>query len=469
MVQREEKKKTSPRRKAVASMGVQHPDAAGIDIGSRSHWVAVPADRDQEAVREFGGFTGDLHHLADWLKRCGIKTVAMESTGVYWIPLYDVLEMRGLKVLLVNASHLRNVPGRKSDVKDCQWIQQLHCFGLLRGSFRPPEEILELRAYMRQRERLIVDAARHVQHMQKALLEMNVQLHHVLSDLTGVTGMAIVRAIVGGERDSSKLAELRDRRCRQPKERIAAALQGTFKREHLFVLGQSLRAYDMHQEMLRECDQLIEQKLGELAAQSESPSEPCPPPRHGSPKANQPRFEIQSPLHRICDGVDVTQIEGLAPATALNLVAEVGRDMSRWPTEKHFTSWLNLAPGTRITGGKRISGRRGPAKNRAGLALRQTAISVGRTDTALGSFYRRLAARGGPARAAVATARKIAILYYRALKYGHAFVEIGAAAYEQEQRERQIRALHKRASTLGYQLSPRSVEPAAADDRREVT
>jgi transposase len=462
MVQREEKKRA--RRKAGESMAVRHPDAAGIDIGSRSHWVAVPADRDEEAVREFGGFTGDLHHLADWLKRCGIKTVAMESTGVYWIPLYDVLEERGFEVLLVNASHLRNVPGRKSDVKDCQWIQQLHSFGLLRGSFRPPEEILELRTYMRQRERLIVDAARHVQHMQKALLEMNVQIQHVLSDLAGVTGLAIVRAIVGGERDRSKLAELRDPRCKQPKERIEAALQGTFKREHLFVLMQSLRGYDLHQELLRECDQLIERKLGELAARSESPSEPCPPSRHSSPRANQPRFEIQSPLHRICGGVDVTQIQGLAPATALNLVAEVGRDMSRWPTEKHFTSWLNLAPGTRITGGKRISGRRGPSKNRAGLALRQAAVAVGRTDTALGAFYRRLAARGGPARAAVATARKIGILYYRTLKYGHAFVEIGCAAYEQEQRERQLRALNKRAASLGYQLSPRPAEPAAAAD-----
>lgn len=462
MVQQEGTKKKKKSSGAVAAMGVMRPHAAGIDIGSRSHWVAVPADRDEMPVREFGGFTDQLYRLADWLKSCGIETVAMESTGVYWIALYDVLESRGFEVLLVNASHLRNVPGRKSDVKDCQWLQQLHSYGLLRGSFRPPQEVLELRAYMRQRERLIQGAVQPVQHMQKALLEMNLQVHHVLSDLTGSTGMAIVRAIVAGERDGHKLAEHRDRRCRQSKEQIAKALQGTYKKEHVFALTQALRLYDVYQEQLQACDNEIERKLSEMAERRPTPSEPCPKPRHGAPKNNQPRFEIQSPLHRICGGVDLTQVHGLAPATALNVLSEVGQDMSRWSTEKHFTSWLNLAPGTRITGGKSQSGRRGPSKNRAGLALRQAAVSVGRTDTALGAFYRRHASRTSPASAAVATARKIAVLIYRALKYGLAFVEAGAAAYEQQQRERQLRALTKRAASFGLKLLPETTDLAAA-------
>lgn len=465
MVQHE--KKSKPRRMgqvAAKEMPMVHPDAAGIDIGSRSHWVAVPADRAAEPVCEFSSFTGDLNRLADWLVRCGIKTVAMESTGVYWIPLFEVLEARGLEVLLVNAAHLSNVPGRrKSDVLDCQWIQRLHSFGLLRGSVRPPEPIVELRAYVRQRGRIVQDAARHVQHMQKALLEMNVQVHHVVSDLVGVTGMRIVRAILAGERDGHKLAELRDGRCRQPKERIAAALQGNYKREHLFVLEQALAMYDAHQRLLEACDHRIEALLAELSARREDPTEPCPPRRHGRPTNNQPTFEIQSPLHRLCGSVDLTQIPGLAPATALKVVTEIGTDVSRWPTEKHFTSWLNLAPGTKITGGKLLSARRAPSKNRAGQALRQAALSVGRTDTALGGFYRRIAGRAGPGKAAVATARKLGVLVYRALKHGQAFVDAGLAVYEAQQNARRVQHLKKRAATLGFQLLPVPAEaPAGA-------
>lgn len=473
MVQSKTKKKKSRRTPCQEPRSCQAPaeempvvqsNAAGIDIGSRSHWVAVPADRDAQSVREFSSFTGDLHRLADWLASCGITTVAMESTGVYWIPLFEILEERGVEVLLVNAAHLRNVPGRrKSDVLDCQWIQRLHSFGLLRGSVRPDAQIVELRAYVRQRTRIVQDAGRHIQHMEKALLEMNVQIHHVLSDLTGVTGMRIVRAILAGEQDGHKLAELRDGRCRQPKERIAAALQGNYKREHLFVLEQALTAYDLHQRMLAQCDQRLETLLAELPARSEAHEQPCPPPRHGKPTHNQPRFEIQSPLHRLCGNVDLTQIPGLAPATALLIVSEIGTDVSRWPTEKHFTSWLNLAPGTKITGGKLISARRAPSKNRVGQALRQAAVSVGRTDTALGGFYRRIAARCGAAKAAVATARKLGVLVYRALKYGMAFVETGLAVYERQQNDRLVQHLQKRAAALGYQLLPAPVEaPAGA-------
>lgn len=455
MVQNEKRgSQGTKRRSATASMPVLLPDAAGIDIGSRSHWVAVPADRDETPVREFSTFTVDLNQLAEWLASCGVKTVAMESTGVYWIPAFEVLEAAGFEVLLVNAAHVRNVPGRKSDVLDCQWIQRLHSLGLLRGSFRPSAELVELRAYMRQRERLVQDAARHVQHMQKALMEMNLQVHHVLNDITGVTGMRIIKAILGGERDGQKLAELRDPRCQQPKERIAAALQGNCKREHLFVLDQALTAYEAYQRLMAQCDERIEQILDELSTRSKPCTQPCPPPRHGRAHNKQPKFEIQSPLHRICADVDLTQIPGIAPATALNLIAEIGTDITRWPTEKHFTSWLNLAPGTKITGGKLLTARRGPSKNRAGLVLRQAAVSVGRTCTALGSFYRRLAARRGKGKAVVATARKLGVLVYRALKYGEAFVEAGLEAYEAEQNKRLLRYLEKRATSLGYQLAP---------------
>jgi transposase len=462
MVQTQSKKKGKKPPVTANDMPMIRPDVAGIDIGSRSHWVAVPADREERPVREFSSFTGGLNELAAWLKSCRVTSVAMESTGVYWIPLYELLEQQGFEVLLVNAAHVRNVPGRKSDVLDCQWIQRLHSVGLLRGSVRPEAQYIELRAYVRQRERLVQDAARYVQHMQKALMEMNIQVHHVVSDLAGVTGMRIVRAIVKGERDGEKLAELRDGRCRQPKERIAQALQGTYKREHLFVLEQALEAYDTQQRMLKACDERIEALLAEIAAENPAPSEPCPPPRFGKPTNNQPTFEVQQPLYQICKGVDLTLIHGIAPATALRIVSEIGTDVSRWKTEKHFTSWLCLAPGTKITGGQRLSGRRPPARNRVGQALRQCAVAVGRTETALGAFYRRLAARAGAAKAAVATARKLGVLVYQALKHGQAFVETGLAVYEKQQQDRQIRNLRKRAAVLGFQLLPAPAEPAAA-------
>jgi transposase len=450
----EPKRRSKTKKRAIRAMPVIQPDAAGIDIGSRTHWVAVPEDRDDEPVREFGTFTQDLHELADWLKACGVKTVAMESTGVYWIPVFELLEAEGFEVMLVNAAQVRNVPGRKSDVIDCRWIQCLHSLGLLRASFRPSAQFVELRTYMRQRERLVQDAARNVQHMQKALMEMNVQVHHVLSDITGTTGMKIIKAIVAGEHDGDKLAQLRDPRCRASKMRIAAALQGNFKREHLFVLQQALTAYETNQRLLEECDDQADHLLQQLVACSDPPDEPCPPPRFGRPHNKQPTFPIQSPLHCICDEVDITQIPGIAPATALNLIAEIGTDMSRWPTVKHFTSWLNLAPGTKITGGKSLSSRRGPAKNRAGLVLRQAAVSVGRTSTALGAFYRRISLRKSSGNAVVATARKLAILVYNALKHGQAYVEQGLEAYDAQQQVRTLKSLERRANAMGYKLAP---------------
>jgi transposase len=434
-----------------------HPDAAGIDIGSDQHWVAVPLDRDDQPVRQFGTFTSDLQKLADWLQRCGVRTVAMESTGVYWIPIYELLEERGFEVLLVNAAHARNVPGRKSDVLDCQWLQELHTFGLLRASFRPGAKVTELRTYARHRQTLVEEAARQIQRMQKALDLMNVQIHHVIADITGKTGLTIVRHIVAGIHDPGVLAQYRDPRCRASKEVVVEALRGHYKVEHLFTLEQALSLYDTYGKHIATCDARIETVLRDLAAQF---PETCAPKKSRKFPAmrNQIAIDVRNPLERILGGVDVQSIVGIGPLTALNLLSETGHDMSRWPTEKHFTSWLNFAPGTHISGGRRLSSRRRPGRNRAGLILRQAASSVGRTNTALGSFYRRISARRGKAVGIVATARKLACAYYRLLRYGGHYVERGAAAADHDYQERRIKSLRRQAKTLGYELLPAQPE-----------
>lgn len=433
------------------SLQVKHPDAAGIDIGSTEHWVAVPAHRVEQSVRSFRTFTSDLERLAGWLQECGVKTVAMESTGVYWVPVYELLEERGFEVLLVNAAHARNVPGRKSDVLDCQWLQQLHTFGLVRASFRPEARIAELRTYARQRQTLVEEAARQIQRIQKALDQMNVQLHHVINDITGKTGMTIVRHIAAGNHDPELLAKYRDERCRASEETIREALRGHYKPEHLFTLQQSLSLFDTYGQHILACDKRIEALLGELAAQWPEVASPPKPPKFRA-RGHQIAVDVRNPLERILGGVDVLSLVGMGPLTALNLLSETGRDMSRWPTEKHFTSWLNFAPGTNISGGRRLSSRRRPGRNRAGLLLRQAASSIGRTQTALGAFYRRLAARRGKAIAIVATARKLACAYYRLLRFGGQYVERGAAAAEHDYQQRRINSLKKKAKMLGYDL-----------------
>jgi len=333
------------------------PNAAGIDCGSEQHYVAVPPDRDPEPVRSFKTFTADLNRLADWLAACGIETVAMESTGVYWIPIYEILEERGLEVVLVNARHVKNVPGRKSDVLDCQWIQELHSVGLLRGSFRPAAEIAALRAYLRHRDKLIQGATSHIQRMQKALVQMNLQLHNVISDITGVTGMRILRDIVAGITDPKILAAHRDHRCRASKEEIIASLTGHYRAEHLFALRQNLELYDAFQRQIQDCDRAIDALLPTLAAQQDDPPRSLPPARSKKkPRDNEPRFEIRSHLHRLT-GADLTQIDTIGPYTALQLIAEIGADMSRWRTEKHFTSWLTLAPRNKVSGGRLLSSK----------------------------------------------------------------------------------------------------------------
>ncbi|RPH55508.1 MAG: IS110 family transposase [Acidobacteria bacterium] len=427
-------------------------NAAGIDCGSAEHFVAVPPDRDPTPVRSFKTFTTDLQRLADWLTACRVKSVAMEATGVYWIPLYEILEARGFDVVLVNAKHVKNVPGRKSDVLDCEWLRELHSVGLLRGSFRPVDTIAALRAYLRHRETLIQSAGAYIQRMQKALVQMNLQLPLVVSDIAGVTGLRILRDIVAGQRDPHTLAQHRDPRCQATHAEIVAALTGNYRPEHLFVLSQNLELFDACQQQLAACDTAIEAHVQALTAPLDVPAVPLPGARvTRKPRHNEPRFEIRTPLHQLT-GVDLTQIDGIAPYTALKLVSEIGTDMHRWPSEKHFTSWLTLAPKNKVSGGRLLSSQTQPSANRAAAMLRMAAMSLGRTQTALGAFYRRLAFRVGKAKAITATARKLAVLVYRTLKGEVVYCDVGADAYDAHQRTRVLRRLRQRATTLGFDL-----------------
>src|SRR3954466_4419536 len=428
-----------------------HPHAAAVDIGATLHVAAVRPGCDPEPVRTFGTFTADLHRLADWFERCGVRTVAMESTGVYWIPVYEVLEQRGFTVVLVNARDAKHVPGRKTDVSDAEWLRRLHEYGLLRASFHPEAGIAALRDYLRQRERLLDYAASHIQHMQKALTQMNLQLHHVVADITGASGLRIIRAIVGGERDPAVLAALRDHRCKASEETIRQALVGNDREEHVFALAQALDLYDTYQAKVADCDARIAAVLDRLQAERPTPAAPLPAPRHQAQTANALAFPAREALHRIL-GVDLTQIHGLGPYLALKLVGECGTSLSAWPSAKHFTWWLGLAPSNKISGGKVLSSRTRRSSNRAASLLRLAAVTVGRTDTALGAFFRRLSGRVGKAKAVTATARKIAVLFYNTVRHGMTYADPGASYYEERYRQRVLTNLRRRAKSLGYVL-----------------
>jgi len=427
--------------------------AAGIDIGSRIQVAAVPPELSDDPVQTFQSFTADIERMADWLVSLGISTVAMESTGVYWVPVYEILEDRGLTVILANARDCKSVPGRKSDVNDAQWLQRLHACGLLRASFRPTRDIAALRAYMRIRDRHLEYAAAHMQHMQKALTHMNLQLHHVISDISGVTGLKIVRAIVAGVRDPDVLAAMRDVRCRESVQTIRAALVGNYQPEHVFALAQALALFDFYQERVADCDAQIERTLQLLNADKAKPEAPLAKPRCRTKQTNALNFDVRPLLYQLT-GTDLTQIHGIGPSVGLALIAECGTDLSRWPTEKHFTSWLTLSPGCKISGGKVLSSHTRKSNNRIAARLRLVATAVGRTDTALGAFYRRLAARIGKAKALTATARKIAILFYRAMRFGMRYEDPGADQYEQRYRERVVKQLQRRAAHFGFALQP---------------
>jgi transposase len=427
-------------------------NAAGIDIGATAHFVAVPEGRDTVTVREFATFTVDLHALASWLEQCGVDTVVMESTGVYWIPVFELLEQRGFEVLLVDARKVKNVSGRKSDVLDCQWLQQLHTFGLLQAAFRPADDIVVLRSYLRQRAMLIQGATTHIQHMQKALQQMNLLLHHVVSDITGVTGLAIIRAILAGERDPQALAQHRDPRCKNSAEVIAKSLDGNYREDHLFALAQAVALYDSYQAQLVACDQRIEAYLASLDKVTDEPPPPPDKPRQ-TPKHNQPRFDARTQLYQLT-GVDLTRIDGIEAGSALALLSEIGTDMQRWQSANHFVSWLGLCPGTKVSGGKRLSSKTKPTANRAAGILRMAAATLHHSHSALGAYYRRMAARIGKPQAVTATAHKLARIVYSMLKHGSAYVDAGQDYYERQYRDRVLRNLAHRAKALGFELIP---------------
>jgi transposase len=441
------------RRKSASLLERVNPNAAAIDCGAAEHYVAVAPNRDPMHVRSFRTFTADLHRLADWLVSCGIDTVAMEATGVFWIPVYEILEERKLEVLLVNARQFRNVAGRKSDVSDAEWLQELHSVGLLRASFRPAADIVVLRGYLRHRETLLQSATTVINRMQKAMVQMNLQLQSVISDITGATGMRIVRDIVAGLTDPQLLAKHRDARCGATKAEIAAALTGHYRPEHLFALKQNLELFDVYQAQVQACDVEIETHLGRLAAATAKPvaDSSTPAARRHKARGNEPRFEVRGLLERMT-GADLALIDGIGPYTALRLISEIGYDMSRWPTERHFTSWLTLAPQNRISGGRLLSSKTRASANRAAAILRVAAMTLGRTQTALGAFYRRLAYRVGKAKAITATARKLAVLVYRCLKGDFVYNDAGSAAYEARQREAALGALRRRAHHFGFAL-----------------
>src|SRR5438477_8608548 len=437
---------------------VVHPHAAGIDVGNGAHYVAVRPDCDSQPVRRFECFTADLHRLADWLQSCGVKTVALQSTGVYWIPLYDILEERGFEVYLVNARHTKNLPGRKSDVQESQWLLKLHTYGLLNNSFQPSSEIRTLRTYWRQRTEHVAGAATCIQRMQKALTQMNLQLANVISDLSGLTGQRIVRAIIAGERDAQSLAGFQDPRVKASQEEIAKSLEGNWRPELIFLLQQEMAMYDTYQQRIAECDQQLHKHLASFAdhahqVRSQSAQGKAEGKKAKKPAAkNAPRFDLSSELERIT-GVDLTRIDGIDVMGSQTIVSEIGLDMGRWKTEAHFASWLGLCPDNRTSGDKVL--RRGTRHvvNRAANALRQAANALIRSRSYLGAQYRRLRTKLGAPKAITAMANRLARLVYRMLKYGQRYIDKGTEYYEQRYRNQQVQLLRKNATKLGFQIT----------------
>ncbi len=435
-----------------------NPHAAGVDIGSREHWSAVSPQAGKPSVRRFGAFTADLEGMADWFEQCGVTSVAMESTGVYWIALFQILERRGFKVILVNARQTKNVAGRKSDVQDCQWIQRLHTYGLLQGSFRPEDPYCTLRTYLRYRDELVGARSTQCQHMQKALLQMNIQLPHVLSDVAGVSGLAIIAAILKGERDPVKLAALVDPRVRASQQTIQQALMGDYRAEHLFVLRQAYELYNTYEAKINACDEQVVREMVSLPLKVDPAIKPLPVRKAGRAAVfdKMAGVDMRPQLYEKF-GVDLTAIEGVGVLTGMVLLTEVGPDLSRFRTEKHFCSWLGLCPDNRISGGRVLSSRTRRVVNRASDALRMAANSLKSSKSALGAFARRMKARLGAAEGITATAHKLARIIYRLIKHGEAYVRQGLEDYEKKFAARKLNALQKTAKAFGFELVQKQV------------
>ncbi len=434
------------------ALEIVHPDAAGIDVGGSEHWVAVSPDCDPEPVRRFGCFTADLREMGQWLVQRGVRSVAMQSTGVYWMPVFEVLEQHGLEVYLVNARHIKNAPGRKSDVQECQWLLKLHAFGLLNNSFQPSDEIRIARTLWRQRGNLVAEASSVIQRIQKALTEMNVQLSNVLSDLSGMSGMKIIGAILEGERDPWKLAALVEPEVKATPEDIAKSLEGNWREELLFVLRQQVELYRIYQQKINDCDLQLRKHLESFGSKRDLQAQPIgPKPKGKKGSRNAPAFDLRTELYRIT-GIDWAQINGIDVLTAQTVIAEAGADLSAFPSEKQFASWLGLCPTNEQSGGKILNRRTRKVVNRATVAFRNAASTLLRSQSYLGAQYRRLRTRLGAPKAITAMARKLACLFYRLIKHGQPYVDKGTEYYEARYREQQIRSLAKRAQKLGLQL-----------------
>lgn len=442
-------------------LAIVNANAGGIDVGNESHFVAVPPDRDENPVREFGCWTEALHEMADWLKSCRIETVAVQATGVYWIALYDMLEQHGIRVVLVNAQHTKNVPGRKTDVQECQWLMKLHTHGLLRDSFRLQQDMEYVRTIWRLRDRHVKDAGRAIQHMQKALTKMNVQLANVISDIGGLSGQAIISAILHGERDPFRLADLVDYRVKATREEVARSLEGNWRSDVLFELQQAVDSHHFAHRQMRECDEKLALYLASLPARTLEIPAPLQPEsmvqkrkKARKPRDNEPHMDLKAELTRIC-GVDLTSIDGINIMTALTVVSEVGTDVSRFRNENHFTSWMGLAPSRDISGGKIVGSGKKKVKNRVAIVLRTAATSLLQSDTYLGARYRHLRRQLPTFKAAVkAMARYLAVLIYRLLTHGPAWVDRGAAQFERKRLEREMANLQARAKARGFVLVP---------------
>lgn len=429
-------------------------NAAGLDIGDEEIWAAIPEGRQETSVRQFPTFTSDLHALANWLEAAQVNTVAMESTGVYWIPAFEILEERGFEVLIVNARHIKNVPGKKSDVLDCQWIQQLHTYGLLRGSFVPTAEIRSLRSYIRHRDSFIRHRSAHIQHIQKYLQLMNIKLTNVLSDITGLTGMLIIKAILNGERNPQVLARFRHGKCAKSEEVIAKSLHGNFKPEHLFALRQMVEMFEFYNHQIAICDTQIETLFSVFKPQVDLVVQPLPKPKYaGRRTRNEPAFDLRTALYKSV-GVDLTAIDGIHVLTAQTVISEIGLDMSRWRTVKHFTSWLGLCPHNDISGGKVQKRYSKKSTNRAAQALRNAARALSRSQSSLGAYYRRMRSRKGVMQANVAAAHKLARIIYFMLKYKKPYHDPGIHAYEAKQSALRIKYLQRQAARLGMKIEP---------------
>lgn len=451
MAKRKEKKIKSK----VKALHVMEPNSAGIDVGATEIYIAVPDDRSEKPVRRFDTFTSDLHEAAIWLKECDIESIAMESTGVYWIPIFQILDSYGFKVVLVNARHVKNVPGRKTDVQDCQWLQFLHSVGLLRGSFRPDQEICAVRSLLRHRNNLVKASSTHVQHMQKSLTQMNLQIHNVISDITGHTGLAIIDAILSGQHDPNKLSKLRDPRIKADKKTIAKSLVGDYRREHLFTLKQALQSYRNSRHLIMDCDLEIEKYLKEFDSRKEIDESLLPSPKKTKPKpkGNRPDFDLRTHMYRLL-GTDLSLIDGISDLTAHVFFTEVGPDLSSFKNSSHFCSWLGLCPNNKISGGKILSSHTRPGSNRMAQALRMAANSLWHSKSYLGEYFRRMRARHGAPKAITATAHKLARIIFYLIKHQKNFDETVFAEQEKSHQQRLKKRIIKQAKSLGLNIVP---------------